>query len=104
MKKQIRKFFSFFISMVLFMNTFVMVFAHPVDVCNELAVNSAYKVATKYDCSRIAAPGFNRKNLENFKYLYERGVVQVDNILKDVSIRYALHKQMLKEDFILHSK
>ena len=103
MKKQIRKFFSFFISVVLFANTFVMVMAHPYDVSDELALRNACKIATKYDCRRIA-PGFNRKNLENFKCLCERRVVQVDNVLKDVSIRYTLHKQTLKEDFILHSR
>ncbi len=103
MKKQIRKFFSFFISVVLFANTFVTVMAHPYDVSDELALRNACKIATKYDCRRIA-PGFNRKNLENFKCLCERRVVQVDNVLKDVSIRYTLHKQTLKEDFILHSR
>lgn len=103
MKKQIRKFFSFFISAAIFMSTFMPVFAHPVDVCNELAVNSACKVATKYDCSRIA-PGFNRRNLAKFQYLCQKGVVQVSTNLKDISVRYTMQRRAIKEDYILRSR
>ncbi|MDO4504016.1 MAG: peptidoglycan-binding domain-containing protein [Clostridia bacterium] len=103
MKKQIRKFFSFFISAAIFMSAFVPVFAHPVDVCNELAVNSACKVATKYDCSRIA-PGFNRRNLAKFQYLCQKGVVQVSTNLKDISVRYTMQRRAIKEDYILRSR